>query len=232
MGEQDKAETPAGSMPAVESTLPKVPAEWPGAFGVYKYSKQAVRLNLETLILIWLLTTIVTVIFDYILKGFGGLVSLAVDGLTGSAFVLTYLAGVRGQRLTTGDAFNKAMNFWLRMIGLILLLGVSYVISILLLVIPFFFVFPRLSLATYFLIDHDMGVMEAYKASWEATKGNAGKIYGIVGATILMVLLAFTIIGIPFFIYFVIMYGAAYAVLYEFLGKSVKPPAVAEPPTA
>jgi uncharacterized membrane protein len=117
------------------------------------------------------------------------------------------------------------------MIGLFILIALSIVASAVLFIIPVFFVLPRLALAYYFLIDKHMGVIEAYKASWHATKGNAGKVWGIIGATILMALLMITIIGIPFSIYFLIMYSAVFAVLYEFLGKT-QPTAPAAPAPA
>lgn len=215
-----QAAQPATNKAPATNDVPNVPASWPGAFGAYKHSKKAVMTNLGTLIAIWLVTVVVTLIFDYLLKNVGSLLAIIVDSLTGAAFALTYLAGVRGQRMEFGDVFGKAVSLWWKMFLLYLLIVLSIMASILLLVVPFFFVFPRLTLATYFLVDRDMGPVDAYKASWDATKGNVGKVYGIVGATILMALLCITIIGIPFSIYFLIMYGAAYAVLYEFLHKS------------
>jgi hypothetical protein len=106
------------------------------------------------------------------------------------------------------------------MIGLTILITLSLIVSFLLLVIPFFFVLPRLTLAEYFLVDKNMGVIEAYKASWNATKGHSLKVWGIYGAGILMALLCVTVIGIPVAFYLLIMYSAAFAVLYEFLNRS------------
>ncbi len=206
------------------------PSSWPGAFGAYKYSKSAVRLNIGTLIIIWLAVAIVNGLSEKVFGQAGSLVSLLVSGLATAAYVLTFIAGVRGQKLSIGDALSKALPLWLKMIGLLIVIGVSLFVSFLLLVIPFFIVLPRLSLAHYFLVDKNLGVMEAYKASWAATKGYSGKVWGIIGATILMALLMITIIGIPFSIYFLIMYSGAYAVLYEFLNKSK--PAAAAPATA
>jgi hypothetical protein len=164
---------------------------------------------------------------DRVSPSVGGLLGVIVSIIGTTAGVLVYLAGVRGQKLGFGDAVSKALPFFFRMIGLWIVVAVTLFVSFILLVIPFFFVLPRVSLAHYFLIDQDMGVMEAFKASWAATKGHAGKVWGIIGATILMALLMVTIIGIPFSIYFLIMYSAAYAVLYSFLGKSAPAPAAA-----
>jgi hypothetical protein len=219
MDEQSKtAGEPAA---ATSSDVPTVPASWPGAFGLFKHSKKAVKQNLSTLVVIWIISLAVSIVLDLILKkNLGGLVSYVADSLFAAAFALTYLAGIRGQAVSTGEALNKAMPFWLKMIGLNILVVLSIIGSILLLIIPFFFVLPRLVLANYFLVDQGMGVMDAYKASWAATKGHAGNVWGIIGVTILMALTAVTIIGIPFAIYWLIMYSASFAILYEFLHKS------------
>lgn len=215
-----------------EGAVSGAPSSWPGAFGAYKYSKVAVMTNIGTLIIIWLATAILNGVGQKALGNASGLVSLLVGSLATVGYVLTFLAGVRGQKLSIGDALSKAFPYWLKMIGLLILVGLSLVLSFILFVIPFFFVLPRLALAHYYLVDKDMGVMDAYKASWDATKGSAGKVWGIIGATFLMALLMITIIGIPFSIYFLIMYSGAYAVFYEYLNKGGKPAAAAPAPAA
>ena len=89
--------------------------------------------------------------------------------------------------------------------------------SILLFLIPAFFVIPRLLFAPYLVIDKNMGGVDAVQASWNMSKGHIGKVYGIIGLTLAITLLSITIIGIPFAIYFTVMYSAAFAVLYNFV---------------
>lgn len=221
-GNANDAPAPARSgaaTPEAATALPNVPASWPGAFGLYKYSKAAVKLNFVTLVVVWLLSAVLGGALSNVLKNTGDLFSFIISSLATAAFTLTYLAGVRRQQLSTGQALSKAVNFWLKMIGLNLLVAASIFASIICLVIPFFFVAPRLVLASYFLVDKDMGVIESYKASWAATEGYALRVWGIFGATFLMVLLMITIIGIPFSIYFLIMYSGVYGVVYEYLLK-------------
>lgn len=210
------------------AALPNVPASWPGAFGAYKHSKQVVKSNLTTLVVIWLITVLVGGAADGILKTSGSLISFVVGSLTSAAFALTFIAAVRGNVLSVGEAFNQAFPFWLKAIGLNILVALSLAVSFLLLIVPFFIVLPRLLLVNYFLVDKKLGVMDAYKASWHATEGSSGKIWGIIGVHFLIVLLMVTIIGIPFAIYFLIMYSGVFGVLYEFLNKS-KPAATATP---
>jgi len=212
-----------------EGAVSGAPSSWPGAFGAYKYSKAAVMTNIWTLVIIWIIVAVINGASGRLAGGTGGVIAFLLSGLVAATYVQVYLAGVRGQKLSLGDAISKALPYWLKMLGLLIVVTVSLFISILLLVIPFFFVLPRVSLAHYFLVDKNMGVMEAYKASWAATKGSSGKVWGIIGASFLMALLMLTIIGIPFSIYFLIMYSGVYAVLYESLNKGGKAPAAAAP---
>lgn len=208
--------TPAPAANEVEG----VPSAWPGAFGVYKYSKRAVKQNLGTLVVLWLIDIVLGGGAEIVLKQPGRLVAILIGPIFGAALILVLLGGVRNQRVSIGQALSQALPLWLRMIGLEILVYLSMVVSFVLLVIPFFFVMPRLILSYYFLVDQRQGVIEAYKSSWAATKGNVGKVYGIIGAGIAMALLMITIIGIPFAIYFLVMYSAAAVVLYEFITKS------------
>src|SRR6267142_3271670 len=124
---------PSAAAPA--ATLPNIPTSWPGAFGVYKYSKQAVMLNLGALVIIWVINFVLSGIVEAIFKSAGGFISLLISSLFTAAYVLVYLASVRGQRLAVGDAISQAVSFWLKMIGLLLLVGISLVVSFLLLIV-------------------------------------------------------------------------------------------------
>jgi hypothetical protein len=221
-----KGETAAGEG---KSGVLALPPEWPGAFAAYKYSKQAVRLNLKA-VAGWLVISVVVSIaislldrlhsLDASTRGLLAVVSYLLAPLFAAILAKVTIASVRRRQVGFSEAFSQGVPYWLNAIVLSILVGITEVVSFVLLIIPFFFVWPRLSLATYFLVDKDLGPLEAYKASWEATKGYALFIYGILGAQIAMGLLAVTVIGIPFAIYFLIMYGAAHAVLYEVIGKS------------
>lgn len=226
----------AATAPKTEAAVSGAPSTWPGAFGAYKYSKAAVMTNIWVLIGLWLTVAVISSVAQQISSSVGGIISALVEVVGTTAGILVLLAGVRGQKLAYGDSISKALPYFFKMIGLWIVIFVVLLVSFLLLVIPFFFVLPRVSLAHYFLIDKNMGVMDAFKASWDTTKGSAGKVWGIIGATFLMALLMITIIGIPFSIYFLIMYSGAYVVLYEFLGKTkpaaAAPKAAAAPVTA
>jgi hypothetical protein len=61
-----------------------------------------------------------------------------------------------------------------------------------------------------------MDAVEAYKASWNATKGHGSKIWGLIGVTALFALLMIVVIGV----YFIIMYAAAFALFYLYITTS------------
>jgi len=207
-----------------------LPTSWPGAFGIYKYSKQAVKLNVWVIIGWWFLISIVVSILGHHHGPIGQLIG-DIIGVLGTAIgVHLYISGMRKQKVGFGDAFKEGIKLWPKMVLLNFLVAWTVVLSLLALIVPFFFIAPRMALANYFLVDKNMGVLEAYKASWHATKGNVSKVYGIVGANFAMALLVVTIIGIPFAIYFLIMYSAAFAVLYELVNTQATSTAV--PPTA
>jgi hypothetical protein len=214
-----------------QASTPAPTTNWPGAFGIYKDSKRAVRLNIWPIVGVYAAVLAVTIIASTLLDPatkesgdapawltlFSFLVNLIISAVSGVAVTDLVLSGVKGEKLTFKQSFRKVASLWLKMIGLFVLLYIITIVSLLAFIIPFFFVFPRVALAPYFLVDKEMGPVEAIKASWALTKGNVGKVWGIIGATLAMVLLMFTIIGIPFAIYFLIMYSASYAVLYMYL---------------
>ena len=194
---------------------------WPGAFGIYKTSRDAIRKNFWLLAAVWVVVFGASIGTSSLRLGLlGSLLSAAVNITASVMMVRLMLAGVDGKQLSADDLFRADLpKLALKMFGLQLLVGLVTVVSLLLFIVPFFFVVPRLSLAQYYLVDKDMGIGEAYWASWNNTKGNVGKVWGIIGLGLLIALIMLSIIGIPFGIYFAIMYSAAFAVLYRFICK-------------
>jgi hypothetical protein len=204
---------------AVTPSGPNVPTgDWPGAFGIFKHSKAAVMKNIGTVLILLVISLLVsapgspkdTSLLDLVL----GIIRVFI----GMTLIFAYLAGVRGENLSIGEAFRKALDpmLFLKFIGLMILVGLSVVVGLILLIVPGLILTGRLSLAQYYLIDRNMGVIEAYKASWNNTRGHAMKVWGIIGATIVMAVLILVLVGI----YLLIMYAAAMAVLYEYINRS------------
>lgn len=215
---------------------------WPGAFGVFKTSRKAVGLNLWPLLALYALMIVASVIVGAITgtnnpenhAPFGQqvaaqLLHLVVGALLGVPIIELLLAGIAGRKLSFGDSFKRVGTLVVPYLGLTVLSGIIIILSVLALIVPFFFILPRIILAPYYLIDRELGPVEAIKASWNATKGHAGKVWGILGATIVMILPAFTIIGIPVALYLVFAYLAAVPLLYRFISQQ---PAPASEPAA
>jgi hypothetical protein len=195
---------------------------WPGAFGAFKYSQSAVILNLSTILILYVIGILVSFIQPVLPS------SLYIIIYTIVTFVLyvveykVFLASAKGKKLEIGDAVKESMDatLILNMLGLAILVGASIVIGFILLIIPGLIILPRLVLAPYFLLDQKLDMVDAYKASWNATKGHSWKVWGIIGAAIVMFLPVLTIIGIPLTIYLIFMYSAVSAVLYEYIKKA------------
>lgn len=205
-----------------------IPASWPGAFGAYKYSKMVILKNVWQILGLYAVAYAVFIALRLLhnkddaagnaLQLVGELISIAFV----TAGMLTMLKGLHGKTITFMDAIKASLPFYLNMVVMYVLLAIIGVISIILLVIPYFIIVPRLVLAPYFMLDQKLDPIEALKASWHATQGNVGKVWGIIGATIAMCLLAITIIGIPFAVYFLFMYAASQVVLYGYLTRDSK----------
>lgn len=211
------------------------PAVWPGAFGIYKTSRRAVLLNLWPLVAVYLLTLVVSGLISSVfdssswrpgeqVHASGSLLSFVLNLLISSvgtiAVTTLLLAGVRGIRLGFQESFRNVQELVLPMIGQLVLQYIIILLSLIAFIIPFFFVMPRLMLAPYFLVDKKLGAVDSIKASWTQTGGNVGKVWGIIGVSFLMALLMLTIIGIPFAIYFLVMYSAATAILYRYITEN------------
>lgn len=214
------------------SVVSGVPKEWSGAFGLFKYSRAAVAVNVWVIIgLIVLgivLQGVVVLVFgrdlglpaDQIQPPSTGesIVSAIVGSLLTIAAISTLLAGIDQKEQDFADALRTAFPLlWLKVIGQSIVLSFLIALSIIALVIPFFFVMPRLALAQSILIDKNCGILESIRLSWEMTRGHSGKVYGIIGVELLFVIIMATVIGIPVAIFLLVAYAAALPLLYRHL---------------
>lgn len=206
-------------------------AAWPGAFGVYKPSRDAVRINVWTLVFLGLLTILISFMMSLLFHGRLTIVADLISVAFQVAYTTLLLDSVRAKECGFGDSFrllDARMYFNMLLLGI--LSALALIGSLLALVVPFFFVLPRISLASYYVVDQKMSGIDALKASWAATKGHSLKVWGVIGVNILFLLLfavlLITIIGALFAIYFWIMYSAALTLLYMHVeGKAAAAPA-------
>lgn len=200
---------------------PSVPATWPGAFGIYKQARTATLVNGWTLLGMVLVSILISAPVNIASKDN----SLGTATLVASLIVvllsfwlqlaMTYvlLAGGRGQKLGFGQALRKGLKVYVNGLVAYFLSRLLVVLSLVALVVPFFFVMPRLALVLYYLIDKNLGPIEAIKASWNGTKGHAGKVWGVIAVEILFGVLMLVLVGI----YLSFMYLTATALLYLFV---------------
>jgi|GEM_PF-919448 len=203
--------------------------EWPGAFKIFKIAKTAVLLNLKTFIFLILIGIGLEIISQTVSSSLTKMSTAAIAGLLSAivSFVVstfyqaatTYvnIESAKGNKVDFGVSFRYVFKRLINILIAAFIVGVLAMFSIILLIVPAFFIIPRIFMTLYYVIDKDLGPTEALTASWRNTKGNVGKVYGIFGVTILMILPALTIIGIPVTIYLLVMYWPAYAVLYNFI---------------
>lgn len=209
----------------------KSKAVWPGAFAIYKESKEAIKNNLSLILGLLITYIIVTALFSVLLtnpdKPFDvtdtgnniyDVVGLILGSIATIVGIQLVMRSIEGKKLDLASAFEKVtIAMFFKMVIVSILTALLLLASLVALVVPFFFVLPRLALATYFLVEKDTGITEAIKLSWEKTKGHSMKVWGVIGACIVMSLPALTIIGIPVALYFLFMYAAAYGLLYRYV---------------
>ncbi|MCH5175915.1 MAG: hypothetical protein J1F40_08515 [Prevotellaceae bacterium] len=112
----------------------------------------------------------------------------------GSAFVSNVLSiliytgfynlalGLMSGRFTSigMNVFSMPLTVYVKFFVLEILVSIIEGVSIMLCVIPAFFIIPRIVFAPIYLIDHpDAGIIEALTASWNMTKGNTLSIIGL-----------------------------------------------------
>jgi hypothetical protein len=217
-----------------------ITSDWPGAFKIYKTSKAAVQFNLSTMLgliainiglfIIYFIALAVTrhSISKYIVRLIVDIINFMLYG----AIAYTCLQGVKNTKTTVSEALSVAFKKWLYIAITSIIVTIILLVSLILFVVPFFFVAPRLTFAIYNIINLNMDPIKAVQTSWEQTRGNVGKIYGIIGVFILIVLPSITIIGIVATLYLGLMYYASYAILYMYILNKQSGTHLATPPSA
>ncbi len=117
--------------------------------------------------------------------------------LANGGLILTIFQSYRDKTVDGMDQFRKGLRYFWRLIGLAILTGLVYFAALLLLVVPFFIVLPKLLLASYHLVDKDLGVVESMKVSWAQSKRWSGEIWALIGVSFLMVLAMIVLMMIP-----------------------------------
>ena len=114
--------TPPAAPPAAEASQPSVPSSWPGAFGVFKFSKEAVKRNLGPIILFYLASVVLANIVSMLIKNepISQTISFVISSLFTAALVFVEVSGVRGKRVELAEGFQVGLRYTLKTIGLLI----------------------------------------------------------------------------------------------------------------
>lgn len=188
---------------------PKQPApaeaQLPDAFSLFKPSWAAFRRNMDTFVLQLLfpfgLVLLTVLLFNWmtevdtalagtltIIAGVAALVSFILMTTT---LIITELHSVKERRVSFEQVFKEGLHYAPRLIGLLVICAIVITVGFILLIVPGLFAVQRLLLAPYFLVDKNMRIMEALKASVAAGKKHSSAVWGVAG-----IVIAINVIGV------------------------------------
>lgn len=176
---------------------------FPGAFELFSPSVSAIGKNVGTFI--GLLGASIGIIFlSAVLAGLIIVVTMAAGGTERPLFVVSLVTAMvlfvstasvailpfftylqlrssLGHFVGFGAMLRETMPYFWRLLGLRMLLGLIYFVGILLFVVPFFFLWKRYMLSRYYVVDQNMGVFDAMKASADDSQTYADAVWGVAG---------------------------------------------------
>ena len=217
--------------PVSSSTQPQEP--FMGAFELFKPSINIIKLNLGTFLALILAPFAILIADAFLMFGVSFSESTAVNTsagilatvigiigviglfLTGPGLIVTQLKGARGQKIAPMPAFKEGLKYFWRLLGLTILQTLLFAVAAIALLVPFFFAYRRYMLAQYYLIDRNVGIMEAFRLSAQDSITYKSPMWGLVGVSSLLMFGGI----IPFLSYVIwigqVLYGAAPAYRYK-----------------
>lgn len=164
--------------------------ELPGAFDLLKPSWQAIKLNLITLIEFIIIPILISLISGIVLYQHSSATSTIFNGTSividlftvvvslmfGPGLTYTLLCGAKGQSIDFLAAFRAGLKFFWRYIGVSICTGFLILIGFICLIVPGIYMIRRYFLAQYFMIDRNLGVFAAMRASKVESKQFTGPV--------------------------------------------------------
>lgn len=204
-----------------------ISSDWPCAFKIYSISKAAVKYNRNLIIGLMALAAFVEIAYvvysEHSKTSFSNsaVYYLVEFILIIFQYMILYviLQGSKANKINLDQTLTVIFKKVINIIVCSFILSIIFLASIILLIIPAFFIIPRIYLAVYYVIDKDMDPISAIKTCWHDTRNNVLKLYEILGVNILILILALTIVGIPFAIYFGFYYYGASTVYYRYISS-------------
>lgn len=141
-----------------------------------------------------------------------------------------HLAVARGRSASIGMLFSGADRM-VSMLVAMLVAGLAIVGGILCLIVPGIIISIGLSLYAYFVVDRELGGVEAVRASWRATKGHKGKIFTFMLASLGVVIAGALACGVGLLVAVPVVSMAWTLVYLRITGQPLGDEAVFTPPS-
>ncbi len=124
------------------------------------------------------------------LLGVSTLIGIIVQTFFQVGWMKMWLDTARGRTPNFADAFGGLKRF-MPMLGVVALSTLAILSGTLLLIVPGVILGIGFMFAGWFVVDKNMGAIEAMKASWNATAGQRGKLFGFGIALMGVVMLGY-----------------------------------------
>lgn len=152
---------------------------------------------------------------DYILE----VVSAVVTMILMAGFYSVVMRLVRGTlHKTSLSAYKMPVGVYAKYVAVSVLCAVATLLAGMLCLLPGIYLNARLSMAPFYVIDnHDSGIFEAIKASWQMTKGNFWSVLALQVSNFFIMLLGTCCCCVGFFLAFPIINANMAVAFYQLL---------------
>jgi hypothetical protein len=221
---------------AAPAVNPHTADAWPGAFAAYGKAYEGLRKNSMPALLvvgIYIVVALLSGALQHKTAADEGYKS--GEAIVGLIFLLAlplYAFAVAEKRQMSIQQFMKPnVHKYFVLLFTSILASFAVVFSLALLLIPVIWVLPWVYLATYAAVDKELSPVGAIKYSKQLTRHHKGKVWGLIGAGLLLTLCSLIFMIVPvvgmFLGYAAVMTvsltnNAANAMLYRWLQKNEK----------
>lgn len=174
------------------------------SWSLVRPSLDLVRQNSEAVIFIILLPAL--------LLDFGSLI-IASSRLTGLVIIIVgiiwrifnisvsdYLQvkAASGKTVSVAECYRRGLRFWLRIVAFEILFGIMILIGLILVIVPGLIVLRRYYYTPFYIINKDMSIGAAMRASASDTLPVSGWVWGTFGVTFAFAILALLLTSIRY----------------------------------
>jgi len=106
------------------------------------------------------------------------------SAVTHPGFLILQIRATRGEHPEAMDCFRQGLRRLLPYIGMSILAGALTIMALIALIVPGLILIRGFYLAQYYIVDEEIGMVDALKKSFNDSKPNAGWIWGTIGVTV------------------------------------------------